>query len=137
MTLDSTPAARRHEAALEKLAVLRARPDLQEDPPAWAPARRLWDGAEVLSKVMDASTRSPGGDEPAIATDDLAAALALFEDLRQQLDHLECQVIMEARRHGMDWNQIKDQQSLKTPQAAAQRYQRLMTRLEEIRQGMR
>ncbi|MEV7027878.1 hypothetical protein [Kitasatospora sp. NPDC093558] len=137
MTLDSTPAARRYETALENLAPLRARPDLQEDLPVWAPARRLWDGADALSKVMDASTRSQDGGEPAIATDDLTAALALFEDLRQQLDHLECQVIMEARRHGMDWGQIKDQQGLKTPQAASQRYQRLMTRLEEIRQGVR
>jgi hypothetical protein len=44
---------------------------------------------------------------------------------------------IEARRLGMDWKTIADYQGLKSQQAASQRYQRLMTRLEEIRPGVR
>lgn len=37
----------------------------------------------------------------------------------------------------MDWRQIAGHQGLNSSQAASQRYQRLVTRLEEIRQGVR
>ncbi|MFG3229936.1 hypothetical protein ACGF07_34825 [Kitasatospora sp. NPDC048194] len=136
MTVESTSSAQRYATAHERLAGLKARPDLREEQPIWAPAKRLWESAQVLSKLMDASTR-PNGENDGVGDDELAAALAVFEELRFQLDHLECQVIIEARRRGLDWRQIADEQGLKTPQAASQRYQRLMTRLEEIRQGVR
>lgn len=72
-----------------------------------------------------------------MTADDVAAALGLFEEMREQLDRLETQVVIEARRCGMDWRQIAQHQGLNSSQAASQRYQRLMTRLEEIRQGVR
>ncbi|WP_369141823.1 hypothetical protein [Streptomyces sp. R44] len=69
--------------------------------------------------------------------EDVAAALGLFENMRTALDRLETQVVIEARRRGMEWREIARHQGMKSSQAASQRYQRLMTRLEEIRQGIR
>ncbi|MDH6576897.1 hypothetical protein [Kitasatospora sp. MAP5-34] len=138
MALDSTTRrAGRQVTARTRLAALDARPELRNDGrPAWQPAGHLWETSALLGKVMDACTR-PAGDLPEVGPDELGAALGLFEELRLQLDHLESQVIIEARRRGMDWRQIADEQGLNTPQAASQRYQRLMTRLEEIRLGVR
>ncbi|MFF7206138.1 hypothetical protein [Streptomyces sp. NPDC008141] len=82
-------------------------------------------------------TRGGGEQGSEILPDDVGAALGLFDDMREQLDRLETQVVIEARRLGMDWRQIAQCQGLNSSQAASQRYQRLMTRLEEIRQGIR
>ncbi|MET8630773.1 hypothetical protein ABZW30_45010 [Kitasatospora sp. NPDC004669] len=136
MTVESTSAAQRYATAQERLAGLKPLPDAQVERPVWAPATHLWESAQVLGVVMEASSR-PDGQGDGVGDDELAAALAVFEELRFQLDRLECQVIIEARRRGLDWRQIAAEQGLKTPQAASQRYQRLMTRLEEIRQGVR
>ncbi|MER5204800.1 hypothetical protein [Streptomyces sp. NPDC002825] len=72
-----------------------------------------------------------------VPDEDVAAALGLFEDLRTALDRLETQVVIEARRRGMEWREIARHQGMRSSQAASQRYQRLVTRLEEIRQGIR
>ncbi|MDV7222644.1 hypothetical protein [Streptomyces prunicolor] len=109
-----------------------------EDAPAsgTTAARRLEEDALLLGRLLASAAggRGSGGREPA---DDVAAALGLFEEMREQLDRLETQVVIEARRCGMDWRQIAGHQGLNSSQAASQRYQRLMTRLEEIRQGVR
>ncbi|MFD3933028.1 hypothetical protein [Streptomyces sp. NPDC058614] len=102
-------------------------------------AHRLEKDASLLGRLLAsaAGDRRSGGQEPAVTADDVAAALGLFEEMREQLDRLETQVVIEARRHDMDWRQIARHQGLNSSQAASQRYQRLMTRLEEIRQGVR
>lgn len=102
-------------------------------------ARRLEEDALLLGRLLASAAdgRGSGGREPAVTADDVAAALGLFEEMREQLDRLETQVVIEARRRGMDWRQIAGHQGLNSSQAASQRYQRLMTRLEEIRQGVR
>ncbi|MFD9329882.1 hypothetical protein [Streptomyces sp. NPDC060065] len=97
-------------------------------------AHRLEKDASLLGRLLASAA---GGQEPAVTADDVAAALGLFEEMREQLDRLETQVVIEARRHDMDWRQIARHQGLNSSQAASQRYQRLMTRLEEIRQGVR
>lgn len=84
-----------------------------------------------------ADGQSNDGQQSGVIPDDVGAALGLFEDMREELDRLETQVVIEARRRGMDWRQIAAHQGLNSSQAASQRYQRLMTRLEEIRQGVR
>lgn len=68
---------------------------------------------------------------PAPAEEDIAAALTLVEDIRGQAERLEAQVVRLARRRGMPWPQIADAQGHRSPQAATQRYQRLVTRLAE------
>jgi hypothetical protein len=45
--------------------------------------------------------------------------------MRLCLDKLETQVVIEARRRGMDWRQVAHHQGLNSSQAACQRYQRL------------
>ncbi|MEV7591935.1 hypothetical protein AB0O42_16745 [Streptomyces sp. NPDC089922] len=72
-----------------------------------------------------------------VPDEDIATALGLFEDMRTALDRLEAQVVIEARRRGTEWREIARCQGMKSSQAASQRYQRLVTRLEEIRQGIR
>ncbi|MET8446182.1 hypothetical protein [Streptomyces sp. NPDC005209] len=105
-----------------------------------APAHLVARDAALLGRLLAAAARDPRDDgEPAadVTVDDVGAALSLFEELRHQLDRLESQVVMEARRRGMDWRQIAGHQGLNSSQAASQRHQRLTTRLEEIRQGVR
>ncbi|MFI8192448.1 hypothetical protein ACIF8T_27305 [Streptomyces sp. NPDC085946] len=104
-----------------------------------APARRLAEDAALLERLLTATARQQedGGRDPDVTADDVAAALGMFADMRLSLDRLETQVVIEARRRGMDWRQIAGHQGLNSSQAASQRYQRLVTRLEEIRQGVR
>ncbi|MFI5680049.1 hypothetical protein [Streptomyces cellulosae] len=113
---------------------------LAKDPTThWAPAHRLEEDAVLLGRLMmtTANHQQSGGQATDVTPDDVGAALSLFEDMRHQLDRLETQVVIEARRRDMDWRQIAQHQGLNSSQAASQRYQRLMTRLEEIRQGVR
>ncbi|MFD9224927.1 hypothetical protein ACFWDI_34145 [Streptomyces sp. NPDC060064] len=104
-----------------------------------AAARRLERDASLLGRLLSAAAgdQTGGRQAPDVLADDVGAALGLFEDMREQLDRLETQVVIEARRRGMDWRQIAQHQGLNSSQAASQRYQRVMTRLEEIRQGVR
>ncbi|MET7929854.1 hypothetical protein ABZT43_39145 [Streptomyces sp. NPDC005349] len=104
-----------------------------------APARQLEQDAALLGRVLAAAAdhQQSDGQRPDVAPGDIAAALALFEDMRLSLDRLETQVVIEARRRGMEWREIAAHQGLNSSQAASQRYQRLITRLEEIRQGVR
>lgn len=110
---------------------------------ACRPASRIASDAALLGGLLTAVGRIPqddddgAGREPAVSADDVGAALSLFEGLRLQLDHLESSVVMEARRRGMDWREIARHQGLNSSQAASQRHQRLTTRLEEIRRGVR
>ncbi|WP_448317284.1 hypothetical protein [Streptomyces sp. CO7] len=85
-----------------------------------------------------AADGTEGAEEPGgAAAEDSGAALSLLEGMRAALDEVEAQVVMEARRRGLDWRQIARHRGLNSSQAASQRHQRLVTRLEEIRQGVR
>lgn len=133
-----------HDEARARLAPLAARADVNEPGVCWEAARRLEQDATLLGKVLLAASRTgrtgtavADAAEPEPTVEELGAALGLFEQMRTQLDRLETQVVMEARRRGMDWKHIAPHQGLGSSQAASQRYQRLMTRLEEIRQGVR
>ncbi|MEU2281456.1 hypothetical protein ABZ614_05680 [Streptomyces sp. NPDC013178] len=128
------------DAARERLSAF------AEDPsPDWAEARRLEQDAVLLGGLLAAAAPRQQGDgrrpdtvaADGVSADDVGAALSLFGEMRVRLDRLEAQVVLEARRRGMDWRRIAQHQGLNSSQAASQRYQRLMTRLEEIRQGVR
>lgn len=102
-------------------------------------AGQLEQSVERLGRLLRDAAARPGGEvgEADVSPQQIGAALGLFEEMRSQLDQLETQVVIEARRRGMDWKAIASHQGLNSPQAASQRYQRQMTRLEEIRQGVR
>ncbi|MFE4450660.1 hypothetical protein [Streptomyces sp. NPDC056796] len=91
----------------------------------------------VAGLLAAAADRDDAGREAAVTDGEVGAALGLFDTMREQLDRLETEVVFEARRRSMDWRQIAAHQGLNSSQAASQRYQRLVTRLEEIRQGVR
>jgi hypothetical protein len=125
-------AAQAHPAHPQRSAVA------EEPAVGWAPAHRLEQDAALLGRLLTAAGHQHGdGQHLEVSVDDVAAGLSLFEDMRVALDRLETQVVIEARRRGMDWRQIAGHQGLNSSQAASQRYQRLVTRLEEIRQGVR
>lgn len=112
--------------------------DLADAPPAeGAPAQVLQQDAVLLDRLLTATAQGNDTGESGAFADDVAAALGLFGGMRVALDQMEAQVVMEARRRGMEWREIAHHQGLKSSQAASQRYQRLVTRLEEIRQGIR
>ncbi|MFE5207730.1 hypothetical protein [Streptomyces sp. NPDC056600] len=91
-----------------------------------------------LATVGTAADGADGADGSGrAAVEDSGAALSLLESMRAALDEVEAQVVMEARRRGLDWRQIARHRGLNSSQAASQRHQRLVTRLEEIRQGVR
>jgi hypothetical protein len=122
-----------HQEARHRLAAL------DEPPVDHAPAAHgLQRDALLVARLLAAADDSRGDRErPVLTPDQIGAALSLFEGMREHLDRLETQVILEARRRAMDWRQIARHQGLNSSQAASQRYQRLVTRLEEIRQGVR
>ncbi|AWT41254.1 MULTISPECIES: hypothetical protein [Streptomyces] len=128
-----------HDQARQRLSRLAADPADEE-----SPAGRLRRDAALVGRLLEAAARE---DEIAAVPDqgaahadteaDVAAGLSLLEEMRVALDQLEAQVVMEARRRGLDWRQIARHRGLNSSQAASQRYQRLVTRLEEMRQGVR
>ncbi|MFC9816325.1 hypothetical protein ACFVJM_30180 [Streptomyces virginiae] len=133
MSDDSETTARRAPAG---------RPSADDAPASLPPAARaftegLQQDVAFLDGLLAGTTRSGEAGRHKVSDEDVAAALGLFEDMRTALDRLEAQVVIEARRRGMEWREIAGHQGMKSSQAASQRYQRLVTRLEEIRQGIR
>ncbi|MFI8451619.1 hypothetical protein [Streptomyces erythrochromogenes] len=102
-----------------------------------AVAEDLQRDVAFLDGLLAGAAGSGGTGQRKPSDEDVAAALGLFEDMRTALDRLEAQVVIEARRRGMEWREIARHQGMKSSQASSQRYQRLVTRLEEIRQGIR
>ena len=56
------------------------------------------------------------------------AALRLIRPARDDLDDREYRLIAQARDEGITWREIADALDLDTPQAAAQRYERMQRR---------
>ncbi|GIF00055.1 DNA-binding protein [Paractinoplanes rishiriensis] len=85
---------------------------------------------EVLRLVAGLSGGSivAAAGEPPVDDDDLVAALTLVPSVRADLDALELQLLEAARRAGMTWQDIAYSLGLNTPQAARQRYERLLSR---------
>ncbi|MFH8935610.1 hypothetical protein [Streptomyces griseosporeus] len=128
-----------HDQARQRLSRLAADPADEE-----SPAGRLRRDAALVGRLLEAAAQEDAiaavpdqGAEHADTEADVAAGLSLLEEMRVALDQLEAQVVMEARRRGLDWRQIARHRGLNSSQAASQRYQRLVTRLEEMRQGVR
>ncbi|MFE2267066.1 hypothetical protein [Streptomyces griseosporeus] len=128
-----------HDQARQRLSRLAAESADEE-----SPAGRLRRDAALIGRLLAAAARddalAPVEDRSGAHTDteaDVAAGLGLLEEMRVALDQLEAQVVMEARRRGLDWRRIARHRGLNSSQAASQRYQRLVTRLEEMRQGVR
>ncbi|MER5885482.1 DNA-binding protein [Streptomyces sp. NPDC001941] len=69
--------------------------------------------------------------EPGVDRDDITAALTLMPLVRGELDELEAGLLRMARGRGMTWPDLAFGLGLGTPQAARQRYERLLARTHE------
>jgi hypothetical protein len=67
------------------------------------------------------------GEEPVDAAD-VTAALTLVPKARAEFDQLEASLLMIARGFGMTWQELAFGLGLRSPQAAQQRYERLVLR---------
>lgn len=70
----------------------------------------------------------PEADEPEVDHADITAALSLVPRARGDMDELEAGLLQMARGRGMTWQEIAFGLGLGTPQAARQRYERLVGR---------
>jgi hypothetical protein len=70
----------------------------------------------------------PDEDEPEVDHADITAALSLVPRARGEMDELETGLLKMARGRGMTWQEIAFGLGLGTPQAARQRYERLLSR---------
>ena len=96
------------------------------------PATLIEDDALLVERVVCAQAdHRADGSRSAPAQEDVAAALSLVEEMRDLLERLEVQVVQLAKARRMTWPQIAAAQQHRSPQAATQRYQRLVTRLAE------
>jgi hypothetical protein len=62
--------------------------------------------------------------------DDLLAAITLLAAARGELDQLEAGLLFVARAEGLTWAQIAQALGLRTAQAAQQRHERVLARLD-------
>ncbi|MER5259763.1 DNA-binding protein [Streptomyces sp. NPDC002855] len=70
----------------------------------------------------------PAEGEPEVDHADITAALTLMPAARGEMDDVESALLQMARGRGMTWPQIAFGLGLGTPQAARQRYERLVGR---------
>ncbi|MFD3522399.1 DNA-binding protein [Streptomyces sp. NPDC058653] len=76
--------------------------------------------------LSGAAKREP--DEPEVDHADITAALSLVPRARGDMDELEAGLLQMARGRGLTWQEIAFGLGLGTPQAARQRYERLVGR---------
>jgi hypothetical protein len=100
-------------------------------------ARRRWDDhgrpmgpfdAVQRITVLAGGSEQPEEGEPPVEDADVMAALTLAPRARAELDALEASLLEMAKGRGMTWQQIAFGLGLGTPQAARQRYERLVGR---------
>ncbi|MEV0279348.1 DNA-binding protein [Streptomyces sp. NPDC050610] len=82
----------------------------------------------VAFLLSGAALREDG--EPEVDHADITAALSLLPLVRGELDELEAGLLQMARGRGMTWPEVAFGLGLGTPQAARQRYERLLDRTE-------
>ena len=78
-----------------------------------------------IGRVLRASTFGSGPGPAEVDPDDITAALQLFGPVRKNLDLLESHVMGIARTQRLSWRVIAEPLGLQSPQAAAQRWERL------------
>ena len=101
------------------------------------PAMLIGRDALLVERVVSAQAdHRADAARSAPTQEDVAAALSLVEEMRTQLERLEAQVVQLAKVRQMTWPQIAAAQHHRSPQAATQRYQRLVTRLTEREGGI-
>jgi hypothetical protein len=81
-----------------------------------------------LVSFLLSGAAQPDRGEPEVDHADITAALSLVPRARSEMDELEAGLLQMARGRGMTWQEIAFGLGLGTPQAARQRYERLVDR---------
>ncbi|WKX71159.1 DNA-binding protein [Streptomyces sp. XD-27] len=81
----------------------------------------------LVSFLLSGAAQLQDG-EPEVDRSDVTAALSLVPLARGEMDELEAGLLQMARGRGMTWPEIAFGLGLRTPQAARQRYERLVGR---------
>ena len=87
-------------------------------------------GAVRIVAALAGGVHTPEPDEPEVDDADVVAALGLVPKARAEMDQLEALMLRIARERGMTWQQIAFGLGLGSAQAARQRYERLVERVD-------
>ncbi|MFF1380121.1 DNA-binding protein [Streptomyces sp. NPDC058308] len=85
------------------------------------------EAVRLVAFLLSGAAKAVEG-EPEVDQADITAALTLLPMARGEMDELETGLLQMARGRGMTWPEIAFGLGLGTPQAARQRYERLVAR---------
>ncbi|MFC4120571.1 DNA-binding protein [Nonomuraea zeae] len=119
--------AQRVHASLFRIAERHAATDRQRGRQAHASMIGPQEAVRLVTFLLSGAALREDG-EPEVDHDDITAALSLIPLARAEMDELEAGLLQMARGRGMTWQSIAFGLGLGTPQAAKQRYERLIDR---------
>jgi hypothetical protein len=122
---DEREQKRRADAARHHIDAAAEEGRLPENGNGWHPTAEAKADIDRIGRVMRSTVVGPGPGLSDIAPDDITAALQLIGSARVSLDRLESNVMAIARQQWMSWRVIAEALGLQSPQAAAQRWERL------------
>ncbi|RSO09832.1 DNA-binding protein [Streptomyces sp. WAC 06783] len=119
--------AQRVHASLFRIAERHAATDAQRARQVHPTVLAPHEAVRLVAFLMSGAARRDE-DEPEVDRADITAALSLLPLVRGELDELEAGLLRMARGRGMTWPDVAFGLGLGTPQAARQRYERLVGR---------
>lgn len=119
--------AGRAPAALFRIAERHAATDEQRRRQVHATIVGPYEAARLVTFLLT-GVADPAEGEPEVDHADITAALTLMPMARVEMDEVEAGLLKMARDRGMTWPEIAFGLGLGTPQAARQRYERLVGR---------
>ncbi|MFD0554224.1 DNA-binding protein [Streptomyces rectiviolaceus] len=123
---DQVRAGRAH-TSLFRIAERHAATDEQRRRQVHATTIGPYEAARLVTFLLSGIAR-PAEGEPEVDHADITAALTLMPTARGEMDEVEAALLQMARGRGMTWPEIAFGLGLGTPQAARQRYERLVGR---------
>jgi hypothetical protein len=121
--------AQRAHASLFRVAERHAATETQRARQAHPSMIGPHEAVRLVSFLLSGAAQPEEG-EPEVDRADITAALTLVPRVRGELDELEAGLLQMARGRGMTWPEIAFGLGLGTPQAARQRYERLIERTQ-------
>ncbi|KOT89028.1 DNA-binding protein [Streptomyces sp. NRRL F-5755] len=123
--------AQRVHASLFRIAERHAATDAQRARQVHPTVLAPHEAVRLVAFLMSGAARRDES-EPEVDRADITAALSLLPLVRGELDELEAGLLRMARGRGMTWPDVAFGLGLGTPQAARQRYERLVGRTRAV-----
>ncbi|MGB8938886.1 MAG: DNA-binding protein [Streptomyces sp.] len=123
--------AGRAPASLFRIAERHAATDEQRRRQVHATIVGPYEAARLVTFLLTGIAQ-PADGEPEVDHADITAALTLMPMARREMDEVESALLQMARGRGMTWPEIAFGLGLGTPQAARQRYERLVGRTATV-----